>query len=250
MNTENPAHWIETIKVSLYEVDYLNKLRVDSIFNYLQDAASNHAETLGWGYNNLIKENLTWILYRVKLIINNYKGMGDTIRIDTWPKGVDGLLALRDFKLFDENENIFALASSGWLLVDSNTMRPVKSEKLYKRINHVYLDSENAIIETPGKINAPENIEKIRERIIMYTDIDVNNHVNNAKYVEFALDCFSTEEFAIKEIKSIHINFLSELKYGDKVTISKCWLNNSNQAIIMGVKNDSNEAFQSIICWE
>lgn len=48
MNYEKPGHWYETHKVSLYEVDFLNKLRVDFFFNYLQDAASNHAETLGW----------------------------------------------------------------------------------------------------------------------------------------------------------------------------------------------------------
>ncbi len=250
MNTEKPAHWNETHKVSLYEVDYMNKLRIDSFFNYLQDAASNHAVMMGWGYNDLIKEDLTWILSRVKLVINSYKGIGDSIRIDTWPKGVDGLLALRDFRLIDENEKIFALATSAWLLVDSNKMRPVKSDEFHKRINHVYLDSEYAIRETPGKINAPENIEIIRERIIRYTDIDVNHHVNNAKYIEFALDCFNIEEYGNKEIKSVQVIFLSELKYGDKITISKGWFNNSNSVYIQGVKNNITKAFQLIIDWK
>ena len=250
MNTDKPAHWNESHKVSLYKVDYLNKLRIDSFFNYLQDAASNHAETLGWGYNDLKRENLTWILSRVKLIINSYKGIGDFIKIDTWPKGVNGLLALREFRLIDEHEKVFALATSAWLLVDSNTMRPVKTNEFNKRINHVYLDSEYAIKETPGKINVPENIEKIRERIIRYTDIDVNHHVNNAKYIEFVLDCFSIEEFRTKEIKSVQVNFLSELKYGDKVTISKGQFNSSNCSYIQGIKNDNIKVFQSFINWE
>jgi len=250
MYTEKPAHWNETHKVSLYEVDYHNKLRIDSFFNYLQDAASNHAETLGWGYIDLKKENLTWILSRVKLIINSYKGIGDFIKIDTWPKGVDGLLALREFRLIDENEKVFALATSAWLLVDSNIMRPVKTDEFHQRINHVYLDSEYSIKETPGKIIVPDNIEKIRERIIRYSDIDVNHHVNNAKYIEFALDCFSIEEFGKKEIKSVQVNFLSELKYGDKVTISKGQSSNSNGTYIQGIKGDTIKVFQSVINWE
>jgi medium-chain acyl-[acyl-carrier-protein] hydrolase len=251
MNYEKPGHWYETHKVSLYEVDFLNKLRVDFFFNYLQDAASNHAETLGWGFSDLIKENLTWILSRVKLEIIKYPGIGESINIETWPKGLDGLLALRDFRITDSSGNLFALAASAWLLINVKTKHPVKTDELHNRINNITLDSDYAIKDTPGKIVPSGNFSECCKRIIKYTDIDLNHHVNNAKYIEFALDCLSMEEYKRKKLKSIQVNFLNELKYGDSVSLSKVQPHsNQNYIYIQGIKNEGIKVFQSLIISE
>lgn len=135
MKTGNLNHLSQNHQVSVYEVDNFNKIRLDSLFNYLQQAASNSAETLGWGYNDMFKDNLAWILSRITLSMKTYKGIGETIEVDTWPKGIDGIFALRDFRLYNDNKNIIGLASSAWLLVDSNTMRPVKSGEFIRRVS-------------------------------------------------------------------------------------------------------------------
>jgi len=243
--------WKETRKISLYEVDFFNKLRIDSTFNYLQEAASNHAIHLGWGYIDLIKNELTWILSRIKLVVYEYKNLGDMIEIETFPKGIDNLFALRDFRLRDRNQKIFALATSAWLLINVNTLRPVKSEEFYNFINYISRDSESAINGTPGKINFPGKIETIYEHRIRYTDLDLNYHVNNAKYIEFILDCFDIQNFHDREISSIQVNFLGELKYGDKVKISKGIIKEKTGDIyIEGMKNNKTKVFQSIINWK
>jgi acyl-ACP thioesterase len=251
MITKKQTHWYQKHQISLYEVDNFNKLRLDSVFDYLQEAASNNAELLGWGYNDLIKDELTWVLSRVILDLKVYKGVGEIIEVDTWPKGIDGILALRDYRLYDANENIIGLATSAWLLVNSKTMRPVKNDIFDLRVQKINPDSENAIEDTPGKILIPEKTEFAYERKIKYSDIDVNHHVNNAKYVQFILDCFEMNEFSGKEIRNIQINFLSELKYGDNVVINKGKADDEGMNIyVEGVKNNGKKVFQSLVKWQ
>ena len=52
--------WEDNLKVRAYDVDFKNKLKVSSIFNYMQDAASSHADNLNVGYKQLLKEELFW----------------------------------------------------------------------------------------------------------------------------------------------------------------------------------------------
>ena len=53
----------ETNKIiQAHEVDFLNRLRIDSLFILLQDTAAAHADILNLGYKALIEHNLAWVL--------------------------------------------------------------------------------------------------------------------------------------------------------------------------------------------
>ena len=251
MMKKNFAHWIEKHRISFHEVDFSNELRIDSIFNYLQQAASNSANQLGWGYKDISKDNLAWVLYRIKLVISRFLNAGDEIMIETWPKGLEGISALREFRIFDENYEVIGCATSAWFLVDGVSMRPLRNPEIKNNMAKMEMDNESVISEIPGKIIIPEKKELIYERKIYYTDIDVNNHVNNVNFVRMILDSFDLSELSVHKIKSIQVNFLSEIKYGGKIKIFRC---NSGDKIqtsyIEGIKSDNVKAFQSVVTRE
>lgn len=78
-----------------------------------------------------------------------------------------------------------------------------------------------------------------------YSEIDINQHANNARYGEWIMDSFNKEELDDITITSIQINFLSERKLGDEVEIFKC-NGDSNTYYIEGISYDT-KVFQSII---
>jgi acyl-ACP thioesterase len=245
------THWTEKHTVPYYQVDFKNNLRIDSIFNYLQEAASNNANSLGWGFKDLEKNNLSWVLSRAKLKIYRYISAGEEITVETWPKGMEGISAIRDFKIYDDKNNVLALATSSWLLVNYVTMRPVKNADFIESIKNSNIDNYHAITEPPGKILTPKKKEPIYERNIRYTDIDVNNHVNNVNCIRFVLDCFEMNDGVHNNITSFQINFLSELKYGDIVQLFRGnSIENDHKVYIEGVKNNNQLAFQSEISME
>jgi len=235
-------------KLSVYEFDSENKLKINSLFNYIQDIAAEHAESLLVGRKNLEQWNLFWVLSWVKVKIVGYPKFGESIRIKTWPKRQYRLFSLRDLLFYNQNDEVFAKVSTAWLLVNAKSMRATSVESLPIPIN--YHSEEDALTETPDKISAlSPNKQLVFEKSIKYSDIDVNKHVNNAKYVEYLFDCYSKEELEQKTIKEITLSFLSEAKFDDEISIFREKLSVTSH--IFEAYNKSNEKliFKAIIDW-
>ena len=207
----------ETYKVRNYEADFNNQVKISSLFNYMQEIASNHADSLGWGFEHLEKEDLFWVLSRAKIIMNEYPPAGSNIIVETWPKNINKLFANRDFRFYDINNNIIGSATTAWLMVKRTSLRPVRPEILL-----TYLPVFDAI---PGIDEILEKLPEAEEKIFLhqietgYNDIDINRHTNNARYVEYILDCFSDNFFIENKIKAVQVNFLNQTKAGDKLSL-------------------------------
>lgn len=211
--------WKEFFKIRTYEVDLNNNLLLTSFFNYMQEAAANHADHLNFGYKDLATRGEGWILSRAYLEIYSYPHFSDQIIVETWAKSVDKLFALRDFNFFDNNNRLLAKATTAWLLVDIKNKRPLR----IKNIEHFTPASikDPAFDFVPEKILDADNKELVLERITSYSDIDLNMHVNNVKYIEYVVDSLGDSFFSQHNPKSVHINFLSELKCNENISIFK-----------------------------
>ena len=71
VSTPEPNIWKETYQIRSYEVDCRHRLSILSIFNFMQEAASRHAEALGVSIQQLLSENFTWLLSRLKIKIES-----------------------------------------------------------------------------------------------------------------------------------------------------------------------------------
>jgi medium-chain acyl-[acyl-carrier-protein] hydrolase len=226
----------EKFKIRNYEADFNNRIKISSIFNYLQEAASLHADILKFGYKDLIVKNQAWILSRVIVEIHGTSKFGEEIEVETWPKCIDRLFAIRDFNIYNSSNEKIVNATTAWIMIDTNSKRPLRLNDL----NHFVpnKDKEAAIIEIPDKIPDAENKEFIYEKNTGYSDIDVNKHVNNVRFIEYALDSMEEVFYAEKNITRIQVNFLSEMKFGEKIQIHKSNLT-ENKIYIEGQKENS-----------
>jgi acyl-ACP thioesterase len=240
----------ETHKIRTYDVDFKNQLKVNSIFNFMQDIASGNAKELGAGWEELQEAGLFWALSWVKIEFLNYLKSEESFKIRTWPKGVYRLYALRDFLLFDNQNNIFCRATTAWLLVNVKSKRVNDLKKLPKGIH--YLTDEHALTDLPAKIKIENKKEIVYKKNVVYTDIDMNLHVNNEKYVEFILNCYSQEHYSANNIKSMQISFLSETKYGDnlEIFVNKISQDGDTHFVeALNRNNDNKQVFNAIVEW-
>src|SRR5712691_7393571 len=63
-NPQEPAIWRGDFRVHSYEVDFKQSATLECLCRYFQEAAWNHAEELGVGYQRLQAENKIWVLSR------------------------------------------------------------------------------------------------------------------------------------------------------------------------------------------
>ncbi|WP_061994220.1 acyl-ACP thioesterase domain-containing protein [Clostridium sp. ATCC 25772] len=210
----------KSYKIKFYETDFTQKIKTHSIVNYMQETSSLHSEVLGDGYEALGKKGMYWVVSRIKLDMIKYPKWNEEITIETWPGGLDRMFFLRSFRIYGENNEHMGDIDAAYLLIDKKSPLPYKPKeedipyevikdrfKQYKRINKIRFNKDEG--------------ELIGKRKVRYNDIDLNKHVNNAKYVEWVEDCFKTEDFKEKRISSIQVNFIKEAKEGQKILFYK-----------------------------
>jgi acyl-ACP thioesterase len=232
-----------------FDVDANNRLRVSRIFDYFQDAASNDAERLGFGYNDFVPKNLFWVLSWVKIEINDYPKFMDKVKIQTWGKKQHKLYSIRDFLMLNNKDEIIARGTSAWLLLDSKSLRPKILTQLYPELK--LLDTKNALPDLPQKINSETEMEKVYSKKIGYSDIDLNNHTNNAKYVELMFDCFDQYFHKKHWVKSIIVSFNAQTKFDDEIELCKETVNPNLPSHHIEAKDKitGNSVFQALIEW-
>ena len=236
--------------VNAYDVDLNNKLKLNTLFNFLQDVASSHADSLSLGFNDLILHDLGWVLSWAKVSIEEYPGFGETIKIRTWPKCRYKLFSMRDFIIYNSTGKILFRVSTAWLLINVKTKRITDIKNLPQQI--YYQPDQFALNEYPEKMTSEKGKEKLFCKKIRYTDLDINQHVNNTRYIEMVLDCYSSVQHKKNHLKSLMVSFTSESFYDDELEI---WLapedSKEKYDIILGVnKKSSKQVFQAQVEWE
>jgi len=238
--------WKTTLKIRAFDVDANNRLKVSTIFDYFQDAASNHAEELKVGYTDLIPKGYFWVLSWIKLQIVDYPKFMEEVKIETWGKKQHKLYSIRDFLMIDKYDNVICKATTAWLFLDAKSLRPKIMPQLFPNV--IFFEGKSAVDELPQKFQNINQTEIIFSKKISYSDIDLNKHVNNAKYVEFLNDCYDDKFHSSHQLKSLTGSFLSEAKFGDKLQISK-EIQNDNHFIEAINLNTEKVVFQAMGEW-
>ena len=204
--------------ITCYEADANQLMRPTAMLDLMQEAANVNASTLGFGYDELINSNTAWVLSRTHVKFINMPKWRQEVNLKTWHKGVAKLFHLRDFILSDMDGNPMVLATTSWLIIDLNTRRLVRNSDL------ALSDTAMDAIEKPAdKVVIPVDIEPelVRKHPITWSEIDTNGHVNNVKYVVWAIDAVKTEDIKERPLKELLINYDAEVMPGDVVKISR-----------------------------
>jgi len=206
-------------KIHVYETDVNSKLNLASLFNYLQDIASEHAEILGFGRNDLMKHNHFWALSRMYAEISVLPEWEETIIVKTYPNGVDKLFALRNYEVSYPDGKHIAFATSSWLILDQATRRIQRPEAALSHFNR-HSETQESPLRYASKLEFAEGETKDSDRFkVKISDLDINLHTNNVKYLQWISDAYDIDFVKQNTVYSTEINYLSESFYNDEVFV-------------------------------
>ena len=242
--------WQESTTIKPYETDFQGRWKPHCFFQAMQVAATNHATHLGLGYQAMLQSKMIWLLARLKLHILHTPRIGERITIETWPRGFQQkIFFMRDFFFLDEQGGKIAAASSAWLLVHAAEKRILKPNvtlpaELPDQSDRLALD------KTLDKIAIPERMLEKHIVEARYSDTDLMQHVNNTRYVEWVSDCFSIEEHRSRELDWIQVNYTSEVKPGEKVSIQLGQHQGESAFVMQGINLTTGaRSFEAALAW-
>lgn len=165
-------------------VDCFGRLKPSMLLFYVQEVAGIHATTLGAGYDALIAKNLFWAILRTRVQITRLPRTGETIRVETWPMPTSRVAYPRSVVAYDEAGNELFRAISLWCLMDKNSRSMVLPGKSGVLVEGTLRGNELAV---PGSL-AIKGLGSSAERKVLFSDLDVNGHMNNTRYMEWMND--------------------------------------------------------------
>jgi len=237
--------------VNVFDTDHNGRLSAGALFNYFQDIAGRHASDLGFGREHLITNGFFWVLSRMVVEIERMPTTWEEVTVKTWPRGTDTIFALRDIEMRDADGNRLAAASSSWVIVDYNTHKVQRPDRALSHLNTAFPENK-ALRSNAGKIPVlPSENHSFVEYLVTPEDIDVNMHVNNARYIHWACNSYDIKFLSEHIPSTIEVNYLSEGHAGDRIIIETAPETNNQDTFFHSVvkKDDSDELCRLRIRW-
>ena len=177
---------VEHFLTRQYEMGRDRLMRIQCVCNYMEEAAGIHADKLGVGLERLADDGLAWVLAKMRLCLRRRPGAGELVVVETWPVSVERVQFRRDFIMYDESRQILATAVTQWVVMG------LASRRVERFPAHVAeLAPENPLLaQESGDIRIPAASDGRPGPLfpVRLADIDQNRHVNNGRYVDFALE--------------------------------------------------------------
>ncbi len=219
MTSKKNWTWTDNYTISSYDTDPWQSASVPSIFQFMQETAYNHANHLEFGYVHLKDNNQFWVLSRLLLKMERFPTWTERINLTTWAVGTDRLFALRDFRITDQENKVIGNATTSWLILDMEKRRPQKPTPLATQ-QHLF-PKERSLDTNAGKVPTIDTPTPNPRFTVTYSDLDLYNHVNNCKYIQWLMDCFPLSHHQHHQLSEILVNFNAETLWGEEICISQ-----------------------------
>lgn len=199
----------ETLRLVTRDCDLFGHWRPGAILEAMQEAAGAHAGLLGVGRDHLLEQNIVWVLSRADIRMDRYPAMGERVTVETFPHPCLRFFFPRYFVFRDEAGAVLGVAGTLWALVDCNTRRAVAAPAVAARLP----DNADltAPLPLPRAVPRVKGRERLFHRTAAYTELDVNGHVNNARYADWLMDALGLPVLERKALATLHLRFSAEI---------------------------------------
>ena len=197
------------------DVDRYGRLRPSMILSYAQQVAGMHSTELTVGYDTLIKRRMFWAVTRHKVQVSRLPRVGETIHVETWPLPTTRVAYPRSMVAYDRDGNEVFRSISLWVLMELDTRKMILPGKSGISVVGTLRGNE---LTVPTGLPA-KALRNNRERMVCFTDLDRNGHMNNCRYLDWIADLLPSGYHAGHEIREFTVCYLSEAREGQTLDL-------------------------------
>ena len=216
-------------------------IKNSSILTMFEDIAGMHSNAAGEDYHTSPSR---WLLTSYKLKIHQKPKYGDEINISTWSVDIRNITATREFEVRNSVGKLIICGLSNWAHYNIE-------DKKFDRVPETLIDAYES--ESQKTNFADDKIKKLAEPTDYIYEkeceiyphwIDVNNHLNNAHYLDLASEFLSGRVNTEENVEEIEIMYKHEILPGDKI---KCMLSETEETYTVVCKNAVSSQLHAII---
>ena len=233
-----------TFTVDSRDVDQTGCARPSALLGWLQEAATMAALDLHVsGPETLAKYNCFWMVVRMWLHMDRPLRWNETFTVRTWHRGGRGASTYRDFDILMDGQRV-GEAVSTWVLADHDTFKLLRMDKLAEFQGTD--GGELCKTLTLHRVKMPKEMPYREERALRYSDTDINGHINNVKYADFACDALHLETMPkSRYVRELQIGYVNQCHAGETITVETA--EEDGRLYARGMGADGSERFDCVL---
>ena len=193
-------------KVEICEADYANHYKVYHMFTTFAELATENGAKVGL-WNEQMKGKYGWVIAKQTLTINEPIRVDDIIEYSTIINNGSSAIFPRYYFIKRDGKEV-ANCSAIWTLIDLEKRRIVMPGRVGLTVPVVQHDLK---LDAPKNIEYDEELKHVMTRQVLYSDVDLNRHMNNARYIDWALDLIDLGIHKDHFISEVTIHYKKEI---------------------------------------
>ncbi len=193
-------------------------LKYTELCNLFQLTAATHSEIGGISFSDMQEFHQAWVLSKMRVEIKRLPKWKDSVTVKTWINSLENSRSIRCLEMYIGDEKIVG-CETFWAVFNTKTRRP---EALALPHQHFEKYPNNTATEKSfSKINIQQTFEFVSEYSVKLSDLDIVNHANSIKYLEWCIDYIDSEIILHQDIKAFEMNYLKEVSLSDILKIER-----------------------------
>ena len=206
-----------SFSVSAAATDCFGRMKPSQILMLLQEMAGDHSALLGTARDQLIRKGMFWAVIRHRVQITRLPTTGETLTAQTWPMPTTRTAYPRSTVVYDAQGNECFRSISLWVLMDAGSRAMVLPGKSGVAVEGALMGNELA---APGSL-ALRPLANQTQRTVRFTDLDINGHMNNCRYLDWVCDTLPGQFHREHPMAEFTVCYLSEAREGENLSL--CW---------------------------
>jgi len=226
-------YYQKSFTIPTFATDRFNRLKCSYLLGLAQEVAGDHSALLKADFANT---HLYWVITRQQVQISRLPAAGETITLETWPMPTTRVAYPRSTIAYDQQGNELFRSISLWVLMDPESRAMVLPGKSGVLVEGTLRGNELAV---PGSL-PPGKLQNMTMRTVCYTELDVNGHMNNARYLDWLADLLDASFHSCHTPREFTVCYLSEAREGETVALN--WELNSDGVLRLDASRPGDNA--------
>ena len=243
-----PGTWKEKYTVKVYEADNLGRAGIVPLFDYFQDIAWCHYSRVEAALGKFLTGSEIWAMTRVEVYLDRPAMWKEEVELETWSRGIEKLTAYRDFFIRDMQGGQIGAGTATWVVLDLETKKIQRLESISAKWPSQ--TGKSSVNKNADKVPSPANAAYSEGFKVNYSDMDVNQHVNSGRYIQWMIDDFGREFLEKHALAHIKVNFAEEAMPGDGLIAGRLDKGNGLWSAHIIREGSSKEVCRAEIQWK
>ncbi len=245
-----PYEHSREFQIKYCDADFKDEMKVSVALSLLEEVACSSADELGFGYSYVKPKGYAFMVTNICMEFYRPVLLGETIAIKTWPNPPSYVVFGREYQMVSLSGELLVNATSRWCLVDMKSGKILPS-KMIDNQDYATYNTARVLENVKWKIPAfQQNDGELKFTLtVANSEYDHNMHVNNTRYADYCLNCFSVAELADRSLKKFSISYVKQCHEGDVLRFYR--MQEENGAfLVQGVNERQEIVVQAQIVFE